>query len=67
MNLGWLQRPKVVDIALGVSASWWGQEDKEEDIHQSQEDQAEKEEGEISCVAILQGMILGKCRRWGRS
>ena len=66
MNLGWLQQPKVADIALGVSALLWGQEEKEEDIHQSQEDQAEKE-GEISCVAVLQGMILGKCRGWGRS
>ena len=31
-----------------------GQEEKEEDIHQAQEDQAEKE-GEVGCVVVLQG------------
>ena len=50
-----LQYPEGVNPPPGASPPWWRQEAQEEDLHQAQEDQAQKEEGQARCFAVLQG------------
>ena len=53
-----LQHSEGVDPPLGAPPAWWCQEAQEEELHDSQKEQAQAQESQVGCSQVLQGNEL---------